>query len=231
MIGKKNLLVIWVGRQSLEIMGGKIIKPEQLVLPTEIVSSLEVQDRDAVYGVVKEWAKERSVHGMEVVWVFSPDVYFELVLGEDDQNNSEEKIIRFLDLLPFEQVESRVYMSYPTASEKRVVAINSELYSSLKHAFSLQGYLSKAEISLSMLSSKLQKKQALDKEVYDYVTSHISEIEKRRLVEDAEPDVLVGVSKDKTGVKVKKEKTKLPLLIGAFVFLLVVAIVMYMILY
>lgn len=217
MFGGKNILVVWVSRNQLEILGGKIEEVERIVFPEDVISNLEVLNRDAVYELIKAWTTKKALGGAEIVWLFGQDVFFERSIPIRDQEKDESEIIKFLELLPFEEVDSRVYV---TSERKRVVAINRKLYKTLRTGFAIEGFNTKAEIPLSILDEKLVPK-GMDKEVYLQVTSHLSDIVKNRLVK---PELSAT---DKKSEKEDSEtKSYLPILVGFFMILLVVLIIM-----
>lgn len=217
MFGQKNVLVIWVSRSSLEIMGGKIEEPERMVFGEGVIANLEVVNRDAVYAQIKEWTQKRALKEMQIVWIFGQDVFFERVVPVHEKEQDEAEIVRFLELLPFEEVDSRVYV---TSESRRVVAVNRKLYKTLKTGFALQGYQTKAEISASLLDEKLVPNRKMSKEVYLQIVTHLSDIVKKRLVEP-EP-----VSADSSAKEESKTKSYLPILVGTFMALLVALILM-----
>lgn len=212
MFGNKNIVVIWVTGRQLVVLGGKITEPQVIAFPENVISNLEIVDQDALYALIKSWTSQHPAAGAMVVWIFGADVYYEHVMAENEKVEWESVVVRFLDLLPFEEVESRVYTSL---AGTKVVAINKDFYNSLKRGFALQGYVTKAEIVASELG-KLSAAQTLDKNVYAYVLKNLDLIDRNRLVgEDME--VSGGVPQPE---EPKKKSSSMPILIVVFVILL-----------
>lgn len=212
MFGTQDILVIWVSNRQLIVMGGKISAPQPIPIPENVISNLEIVDHDALYALIKTWIEAHPFPGAEIVFVFGPDVSYEHVMQESEKDEWETVVVRFLDMLPFEEVESRVYS---TVTGKRVVAINKDLYTSLKRGFSLQGYGTKAEITVAELG-KLAVATTLSQEVYGYITKNIDEVVKNRLLGDEEITDIPTPSQ----AAATKSKNNLKILIPVFVVLL-----------
>jgi hypothetical protein len=201
------------------IFGGKISTPERLSLPTDIIANLEVLNHDALYTLIKNWAAKFPSTGAEIVWVFGKDVVYEHVMAEEEKTVWESVVVRFLDLLPFEEVESRVYH---TVKESKVVAINKDLYNALKRGFALQGYVTRAEIAVTELG-EFSTAQSLDAKVAGYIADNLDIIERNRIVKEEMPSVSVNVPIEPT-----KKKSNLPLLLAVFAVLLGILAYMYL---
>lgn len=211
MFGNKNIIVVWVSRRQLILLGGKIAEPQSIVFPENIVADLEVLDQDALYGLIKEWSSRFPAASSELVWIFGPDVYFERVCQESEKQTWDSVVVRFLDLLPFEEVESRTYV---TPVGTKVVAVNKSFYTALRRGFALQGYTTRAEIASADLG-KDPTPQTLDQDTYDYIVRDLDAVEKNRLVTESSERESPHLP-----VTEKKKNSSLPLLITVFAVLL-----------
>lgn len=216
MFGKSDILTVWVGRNRLSIAGGKIGEPMELVIPETVVSHMEVLDRDGLYALIKEWAQQVPVKGSEIVWVFGPDVYFERVMEESEREQWDSIAVGFLELLPFEEVESKVYLA---GNQRRVVAVSGEYYKALRRGFALQGYVTKFEIP-AMILGKLGEQGGATKAVVKEVNGRLSALEKQRMME------VGGETKYQVVGEGKKKNSSLSILLAVFGVLLVVLAVM-----
>jgi hypothetical protein len=212
MFGSKNIVIIWVSAKQLIVMGGKLAGAQSVPFPENVVSNLEVVDHDALYALIKTWTSAHPIQDGEIVWVFGPDLFFEHIMQDTERAEWDTVVVRFLDLLPFEEVESRVYT---TTKGTKVVAINKDLYEALVRGFALQGYTTRAEIAASELGP-LSQAPTLTKDVYSYVMKNLDTLSKNRLTGDSAPVDHVSLPTDQPA----KKKSTLPLLIGVFALLL-----------
>lgn len=216
MFGQKNIIYIWVGRSGLTVMGGKITEPVNLAIPESAVVNMEVRDRDEVYSVIKEWARQYPAIGQEIVWILGREVCFEKVMGEGELERWESEVVGFLELLPFDEVESRVYT---TVSGRLVVAISKDFFQALEKGFALQGYVTKFEIPERLLG--LREGESLNRQVVKEVGSKLASLQKLRLVE-SERGGMEGAGR----LGDEKKRSSLPVLLGVFGVLLVILVVM-----
>lgn len=211
MFGKKKILVVWVSANQLTLLGGKLSAPESIVLPETVISNLEVLDQDALYALIKDWATKHPMSEVELFLIYGPDVYYETVLKDEEVGKDEREsvIVRFLDLLPFEQVESRTYMDNEGT---RIIAINEELDDTLKRGFALQGYETRGEVAAATLGQVAS--QGLNSQVLGYIEKNLDTLLRNRLV-------VPGLDPNEIRPPTKpKKKSSLPLLLGVFGVLL-----------
>lgn len=206
MFSANNTIVIWVTGRQLTLLGGKIAQPETIVFPPQVVDHLELLDHDALYALVKEWSVKHPAGAGEIVWIFGPDVYFEHVMDETERPVWDSVVVRFLDLLPFEEVESRVYTD---TNGTKVVAINKDFYEGLVHAFALQGYTTRAEVVAGEVA-KLGMVKGLNSQVVAHVSRNLEALVKGRIVTD---ENYTEEFKFESG---SKPKSSLPLLLSVF---------------
>jgi len=213
MFGSKNILTIWVSGKQLVMAGGGLTSPETIMLPANVVSNLEVVNHEALYALIKEWTDKHKAMKAEIVWIYGPDVSFEHVMQEGEEKEWDSVVMKFLDLLPFEEVESRTYMN---TKATKVVAINRDLDKALKRAFALQGYNSVAEVAAADLTG-VDLSSGFTNRVSTYVAKNADKLMRERIVSDSFDSVSIRPPSEE-----KKKSSSLPLLIGVFAVLLVV---------
>ncbi len=218
MLRNKKIIIVYVKRNELLILGGKFAQVENILIPETVVNHMDVVNIDELYKLIKVWTDKHPVQGQEIVWIFGSETYFEYVLEAKTKEQWESMAVTFLDMLPFEEVESRVYVEL---EQRRVVAVNGRYYKSLKGGFGLQGYLTRLEIPAFVLGEKVLQ-GGLNKSVLKLVESKLRELEKQRLVEVGNDWLMKNA-----GGKPKK-KSSLPILIGVFGVLVIIMIVMWM---
>ena len=214
MFRKKSVLTIWISGRQLSLLGPSMASADSILFPGNVVSNMEVLNSDALYALIKEWTEKHPMKDTEIVWIFGPDVVFEHTMEDSESQEWDSVVVKFLDLLPFEEVESRVYSG---TTGTKVVAINKDFYNALRRGFSLQGLGTAAEIAYSSLD-KLAGSQGLNQQVHRYVVKNLDAIEKKRILSDIIEKILPN-SETSGG---DKSKSSLPLLLGVFVVLLAV---------
>jgi hypothetical protein len=143
-------------------------------IPSAVVSDLEVINRDGLYTLVGGWMKQNALGSNQLFFVLSPSVYFEKVITATSDTEQETEILKFYDMVPFEELLTKVIPGSP-AVPKRAFATNSAYIETLKHAFLLQGLRVVGVIPAILLGS-LAAKRWMDAEMGAYVVKHIDEL-------------------------------------------------------
>lgn len=212
-----DLIVIWVKRNQLQIHNGRELS--QLPLPEDIVSNLEIVNRDRLYGLIQAWVKEKTYHSSQIVWLLDPEITFDQVLNPQKQDLDLDTV-KFIDSVPFEAVASRVYLL--ASGERLVAAANKDILLALVHAFAILGYPSAGEIPAKMFK-EIDVTQGLTNQVFHLIDSRMGEIANQRLLVEEEAQLETSPKKSTAP---KPKNSSLPLLLGIFGFLVLILVVL-----
>lgn len=218
MFGKRNILIVWVLGNQLVVRSGRASSTDKIIVPNSVVADLEILDQGALNTLIRDWATKHPNMGEEVVWIFGYDVYFEHQMQKGEEEHWGQIVERFLDLLPFEETESRVFGQ---GGARRVVAINKDYYRGLKEAFEAQGYLTLCEVVASQLAMVPLPKE-LSAQVMSYVERNLDKLVTQRVVVPGEETV--EFEPVESG---NKPKSSLPLLLAVFGILLLLLVLLY----
>lgn len=220
MLGQKNWLVIMVTKNSLQLVGLGEVKIETIIIPPQIINNLEVINKDGLYTLVIDWLKQRPHTSANIIWLLSPEVYFEHTFTSGEQDKIDSETLQFLDIVPFEEILSRVYNNLDTG--RHIIVINKELMMSLIQAFALQGYSTKAVVP----SRLVQGEATLTSEIERTTLKRANELAKESLVTTIVPVTQVSAATlaEKGGTSEEKPKSQLPLLLSVFGVLLAILV-------
>lgn len=204
MLGQKKYLVIWVTPHALIWIASGGDSPQTLSLPPTIVDNLEVKNRDALYTLISEWVKTRTYAPTEVIWLLSPETYFEQTFLDSEKDSWDSNTVQFLDSVPFEELISRVYTP---VEGRQVVALNKAFLAPLMQAFAIHGYNTRCVIPSSLATSE----DSLTIDVYHAVISRINDLSRDSLV-PAQGQILPPAPSSGG----KKSSSSLPILLSIF---------------
>jgi hypothetical protein len=151
-------------------------------IPAAVASDLEVINRDSLYTLVGGWMKQNSLGGSRLFIVLSPATYFEKVITSMTETEQETEILKFYDMIPFEELLTKV-ISGAAPGQKWAFATNSAFIEAIRHAFLLQGLRVVGVVPALVLGS-LSAKRWMDAEMGAYVVKHIDELKAQTVVEN-----------------------------------------------
>jgi len=215
MLGQKNWLVIMVSSNSLQLVGLGEEKIETLIIPPQIISNMEVINKDGLYTLITDWLKLRPHTSAEIIWLLAPDICFEHTIKSNEQDKIDSETLLFLDTVPFEEVLSKLYKPLEW---RLIVAVNKDLILSLIQGFTLHGYVTKVVVP----SRLVQGESTLSSEIERNAIKHASELTKESLISSPSPVENLVAQEAQSTNKQSKEKSSLPVLLGVFGVLLTI---------
>jgi hypothetical protein len=214
-------VIVYVDRNRLQFYGGKLSSIAALDLPPAIASDIEVTNRDGFYTLVNQWMKQNAIGGSPLFFVLSPSTYFEKVISATTDTEQETEILKFYDMVPFEELLTKVISAGP-AVPKHAFATNSAFIEALKHAFLLQG-LRVVGVIPAMLLGSLSAKRWMDAEMGAYVVKHFAELQGQSVV--ASDDLQVSLPNAPANVPTTENNPRLMIMVSIFGVLLLGLIV------
>lgn len=186
--------------------------PIKLDIPTDIIANFELLNKKKLNILISSFIKNNNLIPNNIVILLSPHVTFD----KDFPHGSievQKNIQEFLELVPFEDtLDKKIIVSGKT----RVVATNKELCDAIKQDFTSSGFLVSGIYPLSQVSESVpQLKSNLDLSLFVNKVSDLKAYNLRPIVEAA-------YHHSSTPEKDKPNKTRLYLLAGVFVFLMLI---------
>lgn len=222
MLGQKNILYILLKAHELQLLFHSGAAPITLPIPPNIISNLEIIDRDGLNNLVATWAKTITYQATEIIWLLSPALVFETVIPDSEKQLWDTKTVQFLDSVPFEEVMSLVTSS---VGGRRIVATSQDLITAFIEAFSQVGYSSKAILPAKLFAIDTTLKSDSAKTI----SSQLSGFMAQNLLNHEEQLSSQKVHLKETTSATQKPKSSLPLLLSVFgVLLAILAVVIYL---
>lgn len=225
MFNQKSILVIFIDRLGIQIYGGSLPTIVSVQIPSSVVFDMEIISKDSLYSLIKQWVKQFSLTGSQIVFVFSETVYMEKIFSVAEQPQIETEILKFFDMVPYETIWSKVY---PDKNGKRAIAISKGFYDGIHQGFLLQGLPTKSIIPAFALG-QYEKKKALDVELFSYIIENVDQLSKYSILDAQESNLTPPSNSSFSQQNSTKKKSSLPLLLSVFGFLLLaLGIVVYL---
>ncbi len=191
----------------------------QFDLPSDVISDLEVVNRQKLDELTDAFFQKESVKGIEfdAVLVFSQATTFEKDFTENTAKTQFEDIQKFLDLVPFEDVLNNVYK---INKKTKVVAVNKALYDSLYEAFERNKvYIFLVLPATLLVETNEEFAKNLD---FGFIANKEDSLKQFSLVDLSGN----GEGNKKNSIGIKKKDIRLYVLLGIFVFLFIILAVL-----
>jgi hypothetical protein len=214
----QKYIILYIDRNRIQLFGGSLTGIVTIEIPDAIVSDVDIIRKDDIYTLIKQCVKQYALSGQLVI-VLSQAIYFEKLFPNIDSPQTESDILKFFDSVPYESVWTKVYQ---TPKGKHAVAINKAFYEAYRQGFLLQGLSTRALIPSSVLGQE-STKQALDKQMADYIYNNIDTLTKQSIL-DTQETALPTIREEKESPNTKPKSNIVPLL-SVFGLLLVILIV------
>lgn len=142
------LAVLFLNRQSVRYLSATEDKSKELIFNSEIVSGLEVKKTDLLNDQVRLFIEQNKIPPGPFVVLLAEEICLVKIFPEGTQETKKEEIKKFLDLVPFENVRSKIY---PFEKGLKLYAVNRDYYEIVEAAFEKYGFRAEATTPLSML--------------------------------------------------------------------------------
>lgn len=194
----------------------KLASPISLTFPKDVIDNLEVINKEKLQILIKTFIQRHIILPTSIIFVLDKELIFEKDIEADSSFEQTEEIGKFLDIVPFEKLLSRIFK---TKEKTKIVAANREFCEELINSFENEKFSVSAVSPFSMfeniiplLKKNFDGKLALDK---------ISLLKQYSLLE-----VLENTEKRITYTKPKIKSPRFVLLIGTFAALLLILLVL-----
>ena len=192
----------------------------QLDLPLEVVSDLEIVNREKFEQLVDNFFQTPSFKGKEFdcVLVFSQNTTFEKELIDNNSKIESEETQKFLDMVPFEDILSN---SYKINRKTKIVAVNKILYDIVRQSFEKNKVHICLVLPMTVLSAT--NTDLVNKIDLSYIEGKLESFRQYSIIDLNE----MGLGGEVTNViGIKKKDVRLYVLLGVFVLLLLILFVL-----
>ena len=135
---EKQTIVCYIDKNKAlfyQDMDGSIL---QMDFPPDIISDQELTGREKLEHLIESFLETNKLGKGNIIFIYSPDITIEKDFPDEPAGNKNEEIQKFIDMIPFEEVLSKIYK---LDKKTKVVAINQEIYDSIKNIFVKKNFL------------------------------------------------------------------------------------------
>ncbi len=135
---EKQTIVCYIDKNKAlfyQDVGGSML---QMNFPQNIISDQEFTDREKLEQLIESFLETNKLGKGNVIFIYAPDVTIEKDFPDELAGDRNEEIQKFIDMIPFEEVLSKIYK---LNKKTKVVAVNQEIYESIKNVFEKKNFL------------------------------------------------------------------------------------------
>lgn len=236
-----NSGILFLDRNGFLLFSDSINRVVQFNFPPNVVRDLEIIDHDQLAILIDTFFKQAGLAPFQLVILLSNNLLFEKVFTTPQDEKSQKDLELFMDNLPFEHVGSIIF----TQNESKFIATNKDLYQGISKSFEKLSCVVAAivpafvigldinqmvQITPSLASDTYRRAVSLRQYSFliDKPKAQMKPIEKsksddiQKIPGDSDDYVQPDAGQ---GKKEEKNNTRLFLLIGVFVVLIVLLIV------
>src|SRR3989344_4619693 len=189
----------------------------QMDFPPDTISDQELIGREKLEHLMESFLETNKLEKGNILFIYAPDIAIEKDFPDELAGNKNEEIQKFIDMLPFEEVLSKIY---ELNKKTKVVAINQEIYESIKNIFATKNFLVIGIIPSTVLQETVAELSAnID---LAFIANKIYSLRQYSMVSSGE--LSNQNTKEKSGLK--KQNIKMYMLIIVFVILFFIFIIL-----
>ncbi|OGK46935.1 hypothetical protein A2963_05255 [Candidatus Roizmanbacteria bacterium RIFCSPLOWO2_01_FULL_40_13] len=219
----KNKVIILIHKDRFEYFDGVQSKIFQFVFQSNLIQDLEVIDEEQIKNQIKVFVETNKLIPAQILFIVSDQIIFAKAFVLSPNLNKPEIIEKYLESIPFEHVS---YKIIDRDKDFIVMAINKEIFTSLKRAFGLLGFQSGGIVAQSQLGEIYKNSQTLSSDIVRYTISHLDSLQKQGFIQEEIPKPEKSNYRGEAKPAAEKkpvnpmDKYRLPALILVFVILL-----------
>lgn len=224
---KKEAALIYIDRNSLtyyrDAIGTLLVFP----YPQEIIRDLDVLSEDALKSQLKAFITANKIPAANISIILAEGVVFEKVVQLQNKNTpltSEEKdetIQRFIDTVPFESV---AYTKVPSEKDIKVIAANSDFFTTIMQAFEQEKFSVTTVLPASVFGKEISFAGGINQTVAKTAFQKADTLKQYNLLVKREGGIVIPQAHQILQDK-QTDKKRLFLLVGVFIFLIIVLVI------
>ena len=188
----------------------------QMDFPPDIISDQELTGREKLEQLIKSFLETNKLGKGNIIFIYAPNVTIEKDFPDELARNKNEEIQKFIDMIPFEEVLSKIYK---LNKKTKVVTINQEIYKSIKNIFEKKNFLVLGIIPSTVLQEAVAElSMNID---LAFIASKIYSLRQYSMVNDGE----LKNENTKEKPASKKQNIRIYFLLAVFAILLFVLII------
>lgn len=216
----KTRTVIFIEKNRIQYIYNGVLLT--LDIPTDIIRDGEVIFADKLKELITSFISTNKIVPSDLVILLSDDLTFSTVIKIEPGKTSEEQVQNFIDLVPFEDVS---YREFVTSTEVTIIAANHDFIQSIKIALIDLGFTVTFIISQFILAKQniatTYSPQVADEIIKKFDVLQVSSLE----TEQEQIQTQQKLKEEKNFYSMKIKPTTL-ILFGVFGILIIVIIVM-----
>jgi len=214
---EKQTIVCYIDKNKAlfyQDMDGSIL---QMDFPPDIISDQELTGREKLEHLIESFLETNKLGKGNIIFIYAPDITIEKDFPDEPAGNKNEEIQKFIDMIPFEEVLSKIYK---LDKKTKVVAINQEIYDSIKNIFAMKNFLVLGIIPSTVLAETVAELSVnID---LAFISNKIYSLRQYSMVNEGE--LSNQNTKEKSGLR--KQNIRMYALIIVFTILLFVLIIL-----
>lgn len=214
---EKQIIVCYIDNDKALIYQSTIGSISQINFPLDVISDRELTSREKFEQLIESFLETNKLGKGNVIFIYAPNVTIEKDFPDELAGNKNEEIQKFIDMIPFEEVLSKIYK---LNKKTKVVAINQEIYESIKNIFEKKNFLVLGIIPSTVLQETVAElSMNID---LAFIANKIYSLKQYSMVNDGELNN--QNAKEKSGFK--KQNIRTYVLIIVFVILLFILVIL-----
>ncbi len=214
---EKQVIVCYIDNNKALIYQSAIGSILQINFPPDVISDQELVNRGKFEQIIESFLEANKLEKGIIIFIYPPGITIEKDFPDELTGNKNEEIQKFIDMVPFEEVLSKIYK---LNRKTKVVAINQEIYESMKNIFSNKKFLVLGVIPSTVLQETVEE---LSKNIdLAFIANKIYSLKQYSIVNEGE--LSNQNAKEKSGLK--KQNIRGYVLIIIFVILLFILIIL-----
>ncbi|OGH14975.1 MAG: hypothetical protein A2860_02105 [Candidatus Levybacteria bacterium RIFCSPHIGHO2_01_FULL_37_33] len=214
---QKHTIVCYIDKNKAlfyQDVDGSMLKMD---FPPDIISDQELTGREKLEHLIESFLETNKLEKGNIIFIYAPNVTIEKDFPDDTPGNKNEEIQKFINMIPFEEMLSKIYK---LNKKTKVVAINQEIYESIKNIFAKKNFSVLGIIPSTVLAETVAElSMNID---LAFIANKIYSLKQYGMVNAGE--LSNQNTKEKSGLK--KQNIRMYVLIIVFVILLFILIIL-----
>lgn len=214
---QKQTIVCYIDKNKAlfyQDVDGSMLKMD---FPPDIISDQELSGREKFEYLIESFLETNKLGKGNIIFIYAPDIAIEKDFPDELAGNKNEEIQKFINMIPFEEVLSKIYK---LNKKTKVVAINQEIYESIKNIFAKKNFSVLAIIPSTVLQETVAElSMNID---LAFIANKIYSLKQYSMVNAGE--LSNQNTKEKPSLA-KKQKVRMYFLLSVFAILLFVLII------
>ncbi len=211
---KKQNAILYIDLGKGFFLGSNARGTLQIDFPADTFADGDLIDKEKFLQRLQEFIQTNKIEPCPLIVIYSKSISFEKEFEENTvSEKSETEIAEFIELVPFEDVLSKIYK---LNNKKRAIAFNRELFESVNYGFEREKFTVVSAVPYSVLEVMIS--ELADNLDLNILLNKFEEMKQYNFENDIEP---LKDNNSKTETKTNNKK-RVYLLLGVFGILAVV---------